>query len=173
MLAQTFLFFNFHRCSVTKSCLTLHDSLDYSTPGFPVLHHLPELLKLMSIELVMPSNHLILCRPFSSALNLSQQQGFFPVSRLFVSSGQGFGASASVSVLPMNIQGWFPSGSSDLMSLLSKGLSRVFSSTTVWKHQFFGIQPSLWSNSHIHTWLLENHSFVCTLCQQSDISAFL
>ena len=105
MLAQTFLFFNFHRCSVTKSCLTLHDSLDYSTPGFPVLHHLPELLKLMSIELVMPSNHLILCRPFSSALNLSQQQGFFPVSRLFVSSGQGFGASASVSVLPMNIQG--------------------------------------------------------------------
>ena len=63
--------------------------------------------------------------------------------------------SASASVLPMNIQGWFPLGLTGLISLLSKGLSRFFSSTTIWKHQFFGAQPSLWSYSHIHTWLLE------------------
>ena len=66
-----------------------------------------------------------------------------------------FGASASASVLPMNIQGWFPLGLTGWISLLSKGVSRVFSSTTVQKHQFFGTQPSLWSNSHICTWVLE------------------
>ena len=65
------------------------------------------------------------------------------------------GASASASVCPMNIQGWFPSGLTGLISLQSKGLSRVFSSTTIRRHQFFGIQPSLWSNSHIYTWILE------------------
>ena len=97
MLAQTFLFLNFHRCSVTKSCLTLHDSLDYSTPGFPVLHHLPELFKLMSIESVMPSNHLILCRPFSSALNLSQQQGFSSESAVCIKWPRFWSFSFSVS----------------------------------------------------------------------------
>ena len=80
---------------------------------------------------------------------------FFPMSWLFTSGGQSIGASASASVLPMNIQGWFPFGLTGLISLLSKGLSKVPSSTTVWKHQFFGIQSSLWSNSHICTWLLE------------------
>ena len=73
--------------------------------------------------------------------------------QLFTSSGQSIGASASV--LSMNIQGWFPLGLTGLISLLSKGLSRVFSNTTVQKHQFFSTQPSLWSNFHIHTWLLE------------------
>ena len=68
---------------------------------------------------------------------------------------QSIGASASASVLPMNIQGWFPLGLTGLISLLSKGLSIVFFSTTLRKHQFFGTQPSLWSNSHTHTWLLE------------------
>ena len=77
--------------------------------------------------------------------NLSQHQ-CFPMSRLFTSGSQSIGASASGSVLPMNIRGWFPLG---LTSLLSKGFSRVFSSTTVQKHQFFGAQPSLWFNSHI------------------------
>ena len=79
--------------------------------------------------------------------------GSFPVSWLFASGGQSIGASASV--LPMNIQGWFPLRLIGLISSLSKGLSRVFSSTTTWKHQFFGVQTSLWSDSHIHTWLLE------------------
>ena len=87
------------------------------------------------------------------AINLSQHQGLF--KWVFASGGQGIEASALASVLPVNIQGLFSLGLTGLISLLSKGLSRVFSSTTVQKHQFFGIQPSLWSNSHIHTWLLE------------------
>ena len=77
------------------------------------------------------------------------------MSQLFASGGQSIGASASASVLPTNIQAWFPLGLTGLISLLSKGLSRVFSNITVQKHQFFGAQPSLWSNSHIPTWLLE------------------
>ena len=79
----------------------------------------------------------------------------FPMSQLFATDGLSIGASASASVLWMNSQGWFPWGLTSLISLLSKGLSRVFFSTTVRKQQFFGTQPSLWSNSHIHTWLLE------------------
>ena len=88
-----------------------------------------------------------------SALSLSQHQVFFPMSRLFTSGSHSIGASASV--LPMNIQDWFPLRLMCLISLLSKGLSRVSSSTTVWKHQFLSVQPSLWSNSHISTWILE------------------
>ena len=115
--------------SVTKSCLTLYDPLDCSTPGIPVHHQLPEFTQLTSIESVIPSNHLMLCRPpFPPALSLSQQQGFFPVSQLFASGGQIIGASALASVLPVNIQGWFPLGLTGLISLQFKGLSRVFSS---------------------------------------------
>ena len=110
------------------------------------------LLKLMSIGSVMPSNHLILCHPFSCPQSF-QAPGSFPMSWLCASGGQSIGASASV--LPMNIQGWFPLGLISSISFLSKGLPRVFSSTTIRKHQFFGAQPSLWSNSHIHAWLLE------------------
>ena len=77
--------------------------------------------------------------------------GSFPVNWLFASGGQSIGVSASTSVLPMNSQGWFPLELTGLISLLSKGLSRVFSNTTVQKHQFFGAQPALWSNSHICT----------------------
>ena len=90
--------------------------------------------------------------PFS-CLQSFPASGSFPMTQLFASSGQSIGASASV--LPMNIQGWSPLGLTDWISLQSKGLSRVFSSTTVRKHQFFSTQPSLWSNSHSHTWLLE------------------
>ena len=79
----------------------------------------------------------------------------FPMSQLFTLDGQSIGASASASVLPMNIQGWFPLGLTGLFSLQFKGLSRVFPSTTNANHQFFGAHLSLWSNSHIHTWLLE------------------
>ena len=78
-----------------------------------------------------------------------------PMSWLFASGGQSVGASASALVLPMSIQSWFPLGWTSLISLLSKGLSKVFSTTTVQKHQFFGALPSLWSSSHIYTWLLE------------------
>ena len=83
----------------------------------------------------------------------------FPVSWRLSSDDQSIGASASASVLPMNIQGWVSLGLTGLMSLLSKRLSRVFSSTTIQRHQFFEAQPSLWSNFHIHTWLWKNHSF--------------
>ena len=79
----------------------------------------------------------------------------FPMSQLFASGGQNIRASASASLLPMNIQDWFPLGLAGLISLLSKELSSVFYSTTVQKHQFFGTQPSVWSNSDIHTWPLE------------------
>ena len=103
------------------------------------------LLKLRSIELVMPFNHLILCRP------LLLLPSIFPVSRLFASGVQSIRVSASASVLPVNIQGWFSLGLTGLISLLSKGFSRVLSSTTVQKHQFFSAQRSLRSNSLIHT----------------------
>ena len=89
---------------------------------------------------------------FSSFLSPFPESGSFPMSWLFISGGQSTGASASASVLPMNIQDWFPLGLTGLISLQFKG---VFSSTTVQMHQFSGAQPSLWSNSHIHTWLLE------------------
>ena len=97
--------------------------------------------------------------PFFSCPQSFPASGSFPTCWLFTSDGQSIGASALASVLPMNIQGWFPLGLIGLISLLSKGLSKAFSSTTIQKHQFFGSQPSLWSNSHICTWLLENHSF--------------
>ena len=107
---------------------------------------------------------------FSSCSHSFPASGSFPVSQLFPSGGQRIGASASASVLPMNIQDWFPLGWTGLISLESKGLSRVFSSTKVQKHKFFSIQPSLWSSSHIHTGLLENHNFnYMDLGQQSDV----
>ena len=93
--------------------------------------------------------------PFSSCPQSFPASGSFPVSRLFTSGGQSIGASASESVLPVNIQDWSPLGWTGGISSQSKVPSRVFSSTTVQKHQFFGAQTSLWSNSHIHTWPLE------------------
>ena len=108
---------------------TIHDSVDY--PWFNRL-----------------SSHLILCHSLLLfAFNLSQHLSIFPVSWLFTSDGQSIEASASA--LPMSIQGWFPLRFTGLIFLLSKGLSRVFSNTTVQKHQFFSTQPSLWANSHL------------------------
>ena len=110
--------------------------------------------------------------PFS-CLQSFPASGSFPMSQSFTSGGQSIGVSAPALVLPVNIQGWFPLGLTSLISLQSKGLSKVFSSTTVQKHQFFSAQLSLWSNSHIHTWLLENHSLdEKDICQQSGVSAF-
>ena len=93
--------------------------------------------------------------PFFSCLQSFTASGSLLVSQFFASSAQSIGVSASASVLPMNILDWFPSEWTGLISLQSKGLSRVFSNTTVQKHQFIGTQPSLWSNSPMHTWLLE------------------
>ena len=93
--------------------------------------------------------------PFSSCPQSFPASGSFPISWLFTSSGQSIASSASASVFPMNMQGWFPLGLTGLISLLSKRLLTVSSSIIVQKHQFFGIQHPLWSNSHIHTWLLK------------------
>ena len=136
-------------------CPTLRDPIDCRTPGFPVLDDLPELAQThvhRVSDAIQPSHPL--SSPSPPAFSLSQHQGFL-MSQLFASGGLSIGASASASVLPMNNQGWFPLGLIGLIFLQSKGLSRVFSNTTVQKHQLFGIQPFLWSNSHIHTWLLE------------------
>ena len=108
------------------------------------------LLKLMSIESVMLSKLLILYVPLL-LLSIFPAMESFPVSQLFASGGQSTGISASAPALPMNIQDWFPLGLTSWISLLSKGLSRVFSNTTVWNHQFFRAQPSLWGNSHLST----------------------
>ena len=113
------------------------------------------LLKLMSIMSVMPSNHLHpLSSPSPPAFNLFQHQCPFQ-SQFFTSGGQSNGASAWASVFTVNNQDWFPLQWTSLISLVSKGLSRVFSNTTVQKHRFFGAQFSLCSNSHIRMWLLE------------------
>ena len=138
--------------------------MDCSTPGFPVLHHLLEPC----------SNSCPLSRwchptisstvtPCSSCPQSFPASGSFAMSQLFVSGGQSIGASVSASVLPVNIQGWFPLGLTGLISLLSKGLSRVFSSTTIWKHQSFSAQFSLWSNSYIHTWLPYGKTIALTI----------
>ena len=140
-------------CSVAKSCLTLSDPMDCSMPDFPDLHYLPEFAQThvhwvsdatQSSHSLSPSSPLALC--------LSQHQGLF---QWVGSSHQVVKVLELQPVLPMNIHDWFPVELTGLISLLSKGLSRVFSSTTIQKHQFFSIQPSLWFNSHIHIWLPE------------------
>ena len=132
--------------------------MDCSTPGFPVHHQLPEPIQTHVHgvgDAIQPSHPL--SSPSPPALNLSQHQdlfqwvGSFSMSRIFASGGPSTGVSASAAVLPMNIQNWFPLGLTDWISLQSKELSRVFSNTTVQKHQFFSTQLSLQSNSHIHT----------------------
>ena len=110
------------------------------------------LLKLMSIELMMPSNHFILCHLLLLPPSIFPSIGvFFSMSQFFASGGQSIGASASASVLPMNIQDCFPLGLTGFISLLSNGLSSVCSSIITRKHQFCGTQTSLWSNSQICT----------------------
>ena len=111
--------------------------------------------------------------PFSSCSQSLPASGSFPMSQLFAWAGQSTGVSASASVLTMNTQDWSPLGWTGWISLQSKGLSRVFSNTTVQKHQFFGTQLSSESNSHIHTYHWKNHSLdQMDLCWQSNVSAF-
>ena len=136
--------------SVTHSCLILHDA------RLPCPSPTPR-----ACSNSCPSSRW--CYPtisssvitFSSCLQSFPASGSFPRSQFFASGGQCIGASASASVLPMNIQDWFSLGLTGSVSLQSKRLSKVFSNTSVQKHQFFSTQLSLWSNSHIHTWLLE------------------
>ena len=116
--------------------------MECSTTGFPVFHNLLELAQTHTHwvgDAIQPSCSL--SSIFPPAFYLSQHQGSFLMSRLFESCGGSMGASASASILPMNIQGWFILGLTGLISLQSKGLSRVFSNTTVQKHQFFVAQP--------------------------------
>ena len=127
--------------SVTQLCLTLCDPRTTACQGSLSITNSQSLLKRMSIESVMPSNYLILCRPLLLLPPIPSASGSFPMSQLFTSGSQSIGASASTSVLPVNIQDQFPLGLTGLISLQSKGLSRVFSSTTIPKHQFFGAQP--------------------------------
>ena len=133
-------------CSVTSDSL---QPIDCSTPGFTVHCQLPELAQSHAhwVSHAIQTSHLLLS-PSPPAFNLSSMRAFS--NKLVLPSG--IGVSASVSVISMDIQDWFPSEWTDWISLQSKGLSRVFSNTTVQKHQFFGTQPSSQSNSHIHTW---------------------
>ena len=113
------------------------------------------LLTLTSVRLVMPCKHLILCHPLLLLPSIFPSMRVFPNESVLCIRWPKTGVSASASVLPMNIHDWFPLEWTGLIALQPKGLSRVFSSTSVQKHQFFNTQLSLWSNSHIHTWLLE------------------
>ena len=140
--------------SVAQSCPTLSGSMDRRKPGFLVHHQLLELAQThvhWVSDAIQPSH--LLSSP-SPALNLSQHQGLFTESVLHIRWPK-YWSFSSTSVLPMNIQDCFPSGWTGWISLQSKRLSREFSNTTVQKHQFFSVQLSLWSSSHIHTWLLE------------------
>ena len=151
-IGPTLLHYRFS--SVAQSCLTPFDPMDYSMLGFPVHHQLPELAQahVHWVSDAIQSSH-PLSSPSLPSLNLSQHQGLFK----WVSSSHQVAKDWSFhfSISPSNIQDWFPLGLTGWISLQSKGLSRVFSNTTVQKHQFFSAQLSLWSNSHIHTWPME------------------
>ena len=141
--------------SVAKSHPTLLSPMDCSMPSFCVPYHLPEFAQVHVHgigDTIQTSNPLL---PLLLLPSIFCSIGVFPMSGLFESGGQSLGASVSVWVLQKSIQSWFPVRLTGLISLLMKGLSRVFSNTTVGKHKLFGPLPSLLSSSHIHTWLLE------------------
>ena len=144
--------------SVSHSCPTVCDPMNHSMPGLPVHHQLPEFTQThvrRVIDAFQPSHPLSSPSPAPKSLPASES---FPMSQLFTWGGQSTGGgqstavSALASFLPKKSQGWSPSEWTGWISLQSKGLSRVFSNTTVQKHQFFGAQLSSQSNSHIHTW---------------------
>ena len=138
------------------SRVRLFDPMNRSTPDLPVHHQLPEFTQThvhRVSDAIQPSHPLF--SPSPPAPNPSQHQSLIPMSKLFAWGGQSTGVSASASFPPKKSQGWSPSECTGWISLQSKGLSRVFSNTTVQTHQFFGAQLSSQSNSHIHTWPLE------------------
>ena len=163
---------NFLSC-VTKSRPTVCDPMNCSTAGFLVLHYILELAQThvhWVSDAIQPSHPL--SSPSPLALNLLQHQGLFQWVNSSHQVAKGLGDTTSASVLPMNIQDWFPLGWTGWISLQSKGLSGVFCNTTVRKHQFLGTQPSLHSNSHFTHDYWKNHSFdYMDLSWQSDVSA--
>ena len=137
------------------SCvMTLCYPMDCSTWGFPVHHQLLELAQTQVLQASDAIQHLTLCHPLLLVPSIFPASGSFPMSQFFASGGQSIGASASALALLMYIQDWYLFWLTGLI-MQSEGLSRIFSNTTVKKHSFFVAQLSLWSNSHIHTWLLE------------------
>ena len=146
-------------CSAAQSWSTLCDSVVCSMPGLPVLHYFPEFAHSCPLSWWCHLTILASVIPFSFCLESFLAWRFFPSSQLFASGGQNIGPSASASVLPVNIQSWFPLGLTGLISLQSKGLSRVFSSITVWRHNSSAFSllcgPSLTS---VHNYW-KNHSF--------------
>ena len=153
-------------CSVAKSCTRVCDPMECSAPDSSILHYLLE----VSIESVMLSKHLIVCSLFSSCPQSFPESGSFPLSQLCTSCGQNIGASTSASILPMNIQGWFPLEFSGLIALQYKGLSRVFPSTTVFKSINSSVFSLLYGRTltSVHDYW-KNYSFDYTdLCRQSD-----
>ena len=138
--------------SVVQSCLTLCNHMNRSTPGLLVHHQLRESTQTNVYwvgDAITISSSVV---PFSSCPQFLPASRSFPMTQLFTWGGQSIGVSASASVLPMNIQDWSPLGWTGWISLQSRGLSRVFSNTTVQKHQFFSTQLSSQSNSYIHIW---------------------
>ena len=147
---------NIQFSSVTQSCPTFCDPMNCSTPGLSVHHQLPEFTQTHVHwvgDAIQPS-HPLSCPSPPAPQSLPASESF-PMSQLFAWGGQSIGVSALASFLPTNTQNWSPSGWTSWISLQSKGLSRVFSNTTVQKHQFFSAQLSSQSNSHIHTWPLQ------------------
>ena len=140
---------------VAQSYLTLCNPMDCSMPGFRLHHHLLELAQTCPSSWWWHPTISSSVISFSSCLQSFPAAGSFPMRQFFASGGQSMGVSASKSVLPMNTQDWSPLGWTGWISLQSKGLSRVFSNTTIQKHQFFSAKLSWWSNSHTHTWQLE------------------
>ena len=162
-------------CLEAKSHLTLGNSLDCSMPSLSVPHYLPKFAQTHVHwvgDAIQPSHHLPCPRSFLQSFSAS---GSFPMSQFFASGGQSIGASASASasVLPMNIQGWFPLGLTGLISLQSKGLLRVLSNIIIGKYQFFIAQSSSWSNSH-NPYMTTGKTIALTIWTfiGSDVSAF-
>ena len=137
--------------SVTQSCPTPFDPIAACQASLSITNSRSS-LKLTSIKSVTPSSHLISVVPFSSCPQSLPASESFPMSQLFSWGGQSTGVSALALFLPKKSQGWSPSEWTGWISLQSKGLSRVFSNTTIKNYQFFGVQPSSQSNSHIHIW---------------------
>ena len=148
-LALFFWLYSVQISSVTHSCPTVYDPMNRSTPGLPVHHQLPKFTQTHVHRVSDAISSSVVT--FSSCPQSLPASGSFPMSQLFTWGGQSIQVSASESVLPMNTQDWSPLGWTGWISLQSKGLSRVFSNTTVQKHQVFGAQLSSQSNSHIRT----------------------
>ena len=154
MISMLFTVYSVQFSSVAQSCPTLCDPMNHSMPGLPVHYQLTEFTQThvhQVSDAIQPSHLLSSPSPLAPNPCLPASESF-PMSQLFAWGGQSTGVSASASVLPMNTQDWSPLEWTGWISLQSKGLPRVFSNTTVQKHQFFGAQPSSRSNSHIHTW---------------------